>query len=261
MPRIPRAKSRTGIYHVTMRGVNKTDIFHDTEDHETFLNNLQHMKETSGVEIYAYCLMTNHIHLLLKEVNEDLGISFRRLGAGFVGWYNRKYERVGHLFQSRYRSEVVEVDSYLLMVMRYVHQNPVKAGLARNVLDYPWSSIHEYKNKARICHTRVGLAYFGNPDSLAARRDFLLAQEYEVSADFQPEERDEYSKRRGILSAKEVRESFEDTCSPKNWDERYCLNQDELLQWAELMRRYGASWKQIQDETGINRHYLLKYLS
>ena len=92
--------------------------------------------------------MTNHVHLLIKERNEDLGIVFRRIGAKYVYWYNHKYKRRGYLFQDRYKSEAVESDEYLLTVLRYIHQNPVKAGISKNVRSYPWSSYNEYITKA-----------------------------------------------------------------------------------------------------------------
>ena len=88
--------------------------------------------------------MNNHIHLLIKEGQEELGTVFRRIGAKYVYWYNRKYSRRGHLFQDRYKSEVVEDDGYLLTVLRYIHQNPLKAGIVKNIEQYPWSSYQDY---------------------------------------------------------------------------------------------------------------------
>ena len=84
--------------------------------------------------------MSNHIHLLIEEGREDLGIVFRRIGARYVYWYNRKYKRSGHLFQDRYKSEAVKNDKYLLTVLRYIHQNPIKAGIENDIRKYPWSS-------------------------------------------------------------------------------------------------------------------------
>lgn len=112
MARRARRKSRTGIYHVISRGIDRQIIFEDNEDYRRLLDTLKECQEKSGCEIYAYCLMGNHIHLLLKENKEDLGIMFRRLGASYVYWYNKKYKRRGYLFQGRYKSEAVESDSY-----------------------------------------------------------------------------------------------------------------------------------------------------
>jgi len=257
MPRGQRKKSSTGIYHITMRGVNKSDIFLDTEDYEKFSNYMLNIKDSSGVEIYAYCLMTNHIHLLLKEGNEDLSITFRRLGAGFVGWYNRKYERIGHLFQSRYNSEVVENDGYLLMVMRYIHQNPVKAGISKHVTDYPWSSIHEYTGASRICNIRLGLSYFEvKHDRGAPLNDFMRAQEYEVTATLEPNE-----SHCEQMSPEEIRQSFHDICRDLPWDNRDRMTETEKMSWAEMLLRHGASYRQIESFTGISRYSLKKHLS
>src|SRR5690554_1287672 len=129
MPRRARQKSSTGVYHVMLRGINKQIIFHDQEDYKKYIQTIRDYKQLCEYEIYAYCLMNNHIHLLIKEGKEDLGIIFRRIGSKYVYWYNLKYKRCGHLFQDRYRSEVVETEHYLLTVLRYIHQNLVKAGI------------------------------------------------------------------------------------------------------------------------------------
>ncbi|WP_422484918.1 REP-associated tyrosine transposase [Gudongella sp. DL1XJH-153] len=146
MPRTARVRSRTGIYHLMLRGINRQTIFEDNEDAQKFLYTLEDVKNTSGFEIYAYCLMTNHIHLLVKEGQEDFGQSMRRIGAKYVYWYNMKYERTGHLFQDRFKSEVVENEEYLLSALRYIHQNPVTAGMVKDPVQYPWSSYSSYLN-------------------------------------------------------------------------------------------------------------------
>ncbi|MDY6826843.1 MAG: transposase [Bacillota bacterium] len=161
MPRTAREKSSTGIYHVVLRGINKQIIFHDEQDYKKYLKTLLTFKKISEYKIFAYCLMSNHIHLLIKEGSEEIGIVFRRIGASFVSWYNWKYNRSGHLFQDRYRSETVENDKYFLTVLRYIHQNPVKAGITDQIHLYPWSSYKEYTNKPLICDTGFALKIFG----------------------------------------------------------------------------------------------------
>jgi putative transposase len=169
MPRSAREKSSTGIYHVVLRGINKQSIFEDNEDRHYFLERLLTYKETSRYEIYAYCLMSNHIHLLLKEGAEDLSTVFRRIGASYVYWYNKKYNRVGHLFQDRYRSEQVETDEYLLTAMRYIHQNPTKAGIVKEIHEFPWSSFREYNHKPAICDTKFVFSLFSKDAQEALR--------------------------------------------------------------------------------------------
>ena len=144
MPRTARIQSDTKIYHIMMRGINKQNIFHDEKDYYKMIQLLKYCVEKSGIEIYAYCLMPNHLHLLLKEGKEPLGITFRRLGSKYVYWYNNKYNRVGHLFQDRFKSEAVEDDSYFLTVLRYIHLNPVKANIVNSAEEYQFSSYSNY---------------------------------------------------------------------------------------------------------------------
>lgn len=160
MPRKAREKSSTGIYHVMLRGINKQIIFEDDEDYEKFTSVIEEYKEVCGYEIYAYCLMSNHIHLLIKEGGEDLGIVFRRIGSKFVYWYNLKYNRIGHLFQDRYKSEAVENEKYFLTVLRYIHQNPIKGKIVDKIIEYPWSSYNEYVAKKRMCDINFALDFF-----------------------------------------------------------------------------------------------------
>lgn len=94
--------------------------------------------------MYAYCLMSNHIHLLIKVEKEDLDLIIKRVVGSYVYWYNWKYKRTGHLFQDRYKSEPIEDDSYFLTVLRYIHQNPMKSGLCKYIEDYKYSSYNEY---------------------------------------------------------------------------------------------------------------------
>lgn len=96
MPRCAREKSESGIYHIIMRGINRQSIFEDEEDYFQYLNTIQRYKEKCGYQIYAYCLMGNHVHLLLKIGQEPLEQVMRRLCGSYVYWYNNKYQRIGN---------------------------------------------------------------------------------------------------------------------------------------------------------------------
>lgn len=146
MARKKRERSKSGIYHIMLRGIDKRNIFIDDEDRDKFLQTLLKAKQTGGFSLYAYCLMENHVHLLIKE-DEEIGNSIKRITVSYVQWHNNKYGRTGHLFENRYKSEVVESESYLLMVARYIHQNPVKANITNSPKDYIWSSYNKYINK------------------------------------------------------------------------------------------------------------------
>lgn len=157
MPRNAREKSESGLYHIMLRGINKQDIFEDDTDRERFVATLVRYKEISKFEIYGYCLMNNHIHLLIRQNVEPIGNLVKRICSSYVYWYNWKYERCGHLFQERYKSEAVENEGYLLTVLRYIHQNPVKAGISKNVKAYRWSSYNEYIMKPLLVDTHFVL--------------------------------------------------------------------------------------------------------
>ena len=150
MPRTKRKKSSTGIYHVLLSGINRQLLFKDKEDNEKFLDIINDCMKICKFKLYGYCLMSNHTHLLLKEGKEPLGQIFKRICARYVCWYNRKYNRIGHLFHDRYKSETVEDNKYFMTVLRYIHQNPTKAGsgINKSIEKYKWSSYNEYIRKA-----------------------------------------------------------------------------------------------------------------
>lgn len=155
MARRIREKSGTGIYHVMLRGINRQDIFEDEEDYmqmTTILRGLVKRCGESGMRLppfcmfYAYCLMSNHIHLLIQEREENISDVVKRIGVTYAHYFNKKYERNGHLFQDRFRSEPVDTIEYFVTLLRYIHQNPIKAGIVESVVDYPWSSWKEYES-------------------------------------------------------------------------------------------------------------------
>lgn len=146
MPRAARMRAESGIYHAMLRGIDRQQIFEDSEDYLRFIDILQECREECGFKLYAYCLMGNHVHILLKVEEESLETIFKKIGGRYVYYFNVKYRRVGHLFQDRFKSEPVEDDAYLLTVLRYIHQNPIKAKLCSKIADYPYSSYAEYLN-------------------------------------------------------------------------------------------------------------------
>ncbi|KUO64066.1 MAG: hypothetical protein APF84_08120 [Gracilibacter sp. BRH_c7a] len=164
MARQCREKSSTGIYHVMLRGIDKREIFLDDQDRETFLSYLSSAKEKSDYTIYGYCLMDNHVHLLIEEGHENIGESIKRIAVGYVQSHNLKYSRTGHLFQNRFKSEAVEDDSYFLTVLRYIHQNPIKAGLTKDIAHYKWSSFIYYikDDHQGIVSVERGKGFFEN---------------------------------------------------------------------------------------------------
>ena len=129
MPRSARKESGVGIYHVMMRGINRQAIDDD--------GNLLPIRTCA---IYAWCLMMNHFHLLVMEKDWKIAEVIKSLASSYVFYYNKKNERIGHLFQERFKSEPCNDMEYFTTLLRYIHQNPVKAGIVENAADYEWSS-------------------------------------------------------------------------------------------------------------------------
>ena len=153
MPRHSREQSGTGIYHMMLRGINRQSIFEDDEDYIRFISLLRSLVQRfddngrplpTQCTIYAYCLMNNHIHLLVKEQTDSISTTIKRVAVSYAYYFNRKYSRNGHLFQDRFKSEPVNDMTYFVTLMKYIHQNPVKAELVDNIDNYRWSSWYEY---------------------------------------------------------------------------------------------------------------------
>jgi len=156
MARRLRLASDSGVYHVILRGVNRQDIFENEKDFLKFLSLMERVvfpvDETGKpipplLIIYAYCLMPNHVHLLVREQKCGVSAAIRWISGTYAGYFNFKYEHVGHVFQGRFRSEVVNDWEYFLTLMQYIHQNPIAGGLVNKVSDYRWSSWREYDPK------------------------------------------------------------------------------------------------------------------
>jgi putative transposase len=146
------------------RGHNKQDVFHRPADYERYLSTLQEFRQKYAVKLYAYCLMTNHVHLLLAPASET-GIAqlMKRVAGRYTRYYNRRAARSGTLWEGRYRSSLVERDRYLLACCRYIELNPVRAGLVVDPRQYAWSSCaHRFSGDAEgwidpdPCYTAMG---------------------------------------------------------------------------------------------------------
>lgn len=162
MPRYARIKSQTQIYHIMLRGNNRENLFIDEEDKRKIIDLLRDKKKAEEYFLYAYCVMDNHIHLIVKEGKDPIAKIVKRIAASYSYYFNKKYKRIGHVFQERFKSEAIEDESYLLAAIRYVHQNPIKPGIG-TVDGYKWSSYRDYIGEGiNITDTRVILGIFSN---------------------------------------------------------------------------------------------------
>ncbi len=167
MPRKPRIFSPTGIYHIILRSINQHIIFEEDEDYQKLLYILSDCKKKYDIDICAYCLMDNHIHLLIHSSEEILASFFQSLGTRFVRWYNTKYSRSGHLFQDRYYSVPVVEEQQYLSTLAYIHNNPVESSLCRFPSEYRWSSYNAfYGQKNPLVNTSFSFDIAGSKDLL-----------------------------------------------------------------------------------------------
>lgn len=246
MPRVARRKSESGIYHVVLRGINRQTIFADDEDNEKFMHVLSDCKKISGYKLFAFCLMGNHVHLLIKEVGESLEKIFKRIGVRYVSWYNRKYERSGHLFQDRFRSEPVDNDGYFLTVLRYIHQNPQKAGLCKSIDKHKWSSYREYLGKKGITDIDFAL-------TIIRREEFI---EY-MSLENQDKSLESEVLKKRLTDAELTKIIIE------SYSVKPIMVQNEPKERAgkllrEIMNLEGVSARQLSRITGISANVLWK---
>lgn len=261
MPRRPRILSSTGIYHAMMRGINKGDLFKDDKDREKFLEIIEVTRSLGEYELYSYCLMTNHIHLLIKEKSDPINRIMKRIGVSYSQYFNKKYERVGHVFQDRYRSETIENEKYLLACVRYIHNNPVKAGIVEHPVHYRWSSYGDYigedKYALGITNTSMILNIFShNPEkAIKAFKEFSnMKEENDDFMDYDDE--DETTKKEVLekrinsivglhgLTIKELSE-----CKDR-------VKRDKILH--ELKSIKGVSIRQLSEILSINKNIIYK---
>ena len=142
MPRSARLDMPGLLQHVIVRGIEKREIFNDDQDREFFVNRLTNLLKDTGVKCFAWALLSNHAHVLLLPTSTSLALFMRRLLTGYAVYFNRRHNRSGHLFQNRYKSITCEEETYLLELVRYIHLNPLRAGLVADMTEldgYPWS--------------------------------------------------------------------------------------------------------------------------
>lgn len=150
MGRRPRVHFCGAVYHVMARGVNGCPIYIDDNDRNEFLAILTRIENESGAEVAAYCLMGNHFHLAIKVGLVPLSSIMQRLLSAYSHLFNLRYQRTGHLFQARYKAILCTTDTYLYMIIRYIHQNPLRAGLVESAKEWPWSSVRQYPDSEAL---------------------------------------------------------------------------------------------------------------
>ncbi|OGX38318.1 MAG: hypothetical protein A3C53_02540 [Omnitrophica WOR_2 bacterium RIFCSPHIGHO2_02_FULL_68_15] len=150
MPRRPRIWFPEALYHLIVRGDNREIIFFSDADYRRYLELVAEARQRFECRLFAYALMTNHAHLMVQTGQTHSVSKFMQwLNTSYTIYVNKRHQRVGHVFQGRYHSVLVEKDSYALELSRYIHLNPVRAGMVRTPEAYRWSSFHEYLHPGR----------------------------------------------------------------------------------------------------------------
>ena len=275
MPRQSRKVSGTGIHHVMMRGINHQNIFEAPEDYYQFIATLDRMRfryddegtpSGSNCTYYAYCLMSNHFHLLIREREESVGETIKRIASSYVYYYNRKYGRDGHLFKERFKSEPVRSSSarllptgrkndmaYFTTLLRYIHQNPVKAGIVEHVRDYEFSSWGEYDGSVdsvfQICNVDTVLKRIPFEDL-----DALVNEP--LADDINCLDIEDPSKRRP--SDDQVWQMIIEKSGVTNASAFQQLNEEVKREVLRELKKHGASHRQLERLTGIGRGVIQK---
>jgi putative transposase len=148
MPRIQRALQDDGFFHVLNRGNAKKIVFHNTLDYSRFLDNMKTSRENYPIDLFAYCLMPNHFHFIVRpNVAQYLSKWMHLLLTKYVRYYHKKHNSSGHIWQGRFKSFLIQDDDHLVTVLRYVEGNPVRAGLVNSSVEWKWVSLNERWNR------------------------------------------------------------------------------------------------------------------
>ena len=241
MPRVPRQKSESGVYHIILRGINQQVIFEDEEDYLKFIERLKEYKAVSGYKVFAYCLMSNHIHILIKVEKEDIDLIIKRIAGSYVYWYNWKYYRKGHLFQDRFKSEPVENDAYFLTVLRYIHRNPIKAGIVKEIDKYVFSSYNKYMIEGNdLVDVEFALSILGKEEFIRFNKE----ENNDVCLDV-----GEQNFRLSDKDAKEVIKKISKCNTATEFQE---LSQELRNKYIAKLKQKGLSIRQISRLTGVS---------
>lgn len=241
-----------------LRGNERKSVFPDGKDKDRFTEIMLQKKEVAGSHLFAYCIMDNHVHMVIEELEngQPLETLMKRIGVTYALYFNRKYKRIGHVFQDRFRSETIEDEAYLLSVIRYVHGNPVKAKLHQG-LNYAWSSYPRYVGKEPLLPEMEAILEQFSHDRRTAVKLFREFQQEEdklvyldvSDTDHAGENADD------ILGAFLQRNSWtkEDLRKREN-----CGVASDLIK--TLVYRSGISGREAAEITGINREKVRRIL-
>jgi REP element-mobilizing transposase RayT len=235
-----------------MRGINRQILFEDEEDCNRFIQTLYRYREISKFKLYAYCLMGNHVHLLLMEGKEPLETVMRRICGSFVFWYNKKYNRIGYLFQDRFKSEAIDDSAYFLTALRYIFRNPVKANITDKIEEYKWSNYNEFIQG----NINADMEYIINFLNIADKGKSLKALIEYINSD-EEDECLEISEKRSITDEKAIK-VIKDICKVDHVIDLQKFDVEKRNTYIKTLKKNNLSIRQIERLTGISRGIIQK---
>ena len=259
MPRRARLLCESGIYHIMIRGNEKKDIFIDDEDRERFLKIVMDKAHQEEVQILSYCLMNNHIHLLTMQKSLEISRFMKRVGVSYAYYFNKKYGRIGHLFQDRYKSENIDSNEHLLAAVRYIHKNPVKAGIVKYEGDNGWSRDIDYTGEKSVlsgANIEYVLGMFAKNQKMAVKllKEFSGLEGREDVIDVGMDGKKENRVIKGVMASRKVVDEILKSRGLKLEHLRlkpYNETRNEII--SLLRRKSDLSIRQIAELLEINR--------
>lgn len=251
MPRKARERRPGAVYHVLMRGREKKALLKTPNDYEYFLSLLRKYGEDGGPELYGFCLLPDHVHLVVREGEEPLGSYFRKLCTAYACHYNLKHKRAGPVFQDRCRSAILSGPEEIFLVLSAIHTEPVRAGFCPDAGAYPYSSLGEYmgRSKATLTDRTVMKALFPDaPWDKCPERE-QLSQVMEP-----PEEKKS-------LTDKQAEKIMKKVAHAKKLMELPVMSRKVRNAWLRRLRREGMSVTQISRFTGLGRNIVSRACS
>ena len=251
MARKAREKRPGAVYHVLMRGGEKKALLQTENDCAYFVSQVRKYREDSDLELFGFCLLPDHVHLLVRENSDDMGTFFRKLATSYACHYNLKRKRAGHVFQDRYRTQILDGDEAFVSALRAIHTEPVRLGLCERAEDYPWSSLGDYLGTAEDVLTDTVYALsLSTAETLASGQgrvefDFLAEPVYE----------------RKPLTDRQAEKIMKKVAHAKKLMALPVMSRKMRNAWLRRLRKEGMSVSQISRFTGLGRNIVSRACS
>ena len=250
MSRYIRDTGKNGYMHIVKRGINHQDVFLDAKDYEYFKQLLFDLRDEMGFKIIAYCLMSNHMHILLYDDQYRFSYIVQRLYTKYAKYFNKKYDRTGGLFEGRYCGKTVDTEQYLITAVRYIHNNPLNAGICL-ASDYLWSSYNEYVSdlpeNMKLCSTTLVLSIFGGSEAFIRFHHSSLGENaYKHVIDIMKMEGNER------ISDNEIRHIIQSMTNSKSPFIIQSIDRESRDEILVKLKRMGLKYSQIARITGVS---------